>query len=219
MVPLVSCVWSTSQAAALGYPARYLFAFLDNHGMLSVTGSPQWRTVVGGSRSYVEKAAKDLTSVRLATPVRSIHRDRGRRHRPRRRRRRRALRQRRRRHPRRHGAAPARRADRRRARRCSARSATPATTPCCTPTTSCCRERRRPRRPGTTCMPSCATSSADVIVSYDINRLQRLNPDAVPRQPQCHRPRSIRSVIVARWTTSTRSTTSSRSPRSAGCPS
>jgi predicted NAD/FAD-binding protein len=75
MVPLVSCVWSTSREAALGYPARYLFSFLDNHGMLAVTGSPQWRTVVGGSRSYVEKAAKELTSVRLATPVRSIHRD------------------------------------------------------------------------------------------------------------------------------------------------
>jgi uncharacterized protein len=75
VVPLVACVWSTSQRAALGYPARYLFAFLDNHGMLSVTGSPQWRTVVGGSRTYVEKAAKELTSVRLGTPVRAIHRD------------------------------------------------------------------------------------------------------------------------------------------------
>jgi uncharacterized protein len=75
MVPLVSCVWSTSQQAALSYPARYLFSFLDNHGMLTVTGSPQWRTVVGGSRRYVERAAKELTSVRLCTPVRTIHRD------------------------------------------------------------------------------------------------------------------------------------------------
>jgi predicted NAD/FAD-binding protein len=73
-VPLVACVWSTSQEAALGYPARYLFSFLANHGMLTVTGSPQWRTVAGGSRSYVEKAAKGLTSVRLTTPVRSIAR-------------------------------------------------------------------------------------------------------------------------------------------------
>ena len=29
--------------------------------MLSVTGSPQWRTVIGGSRTYVERAAKGLT--------------------------------------------------------------------------------------------------------------------------------------------------------------
>jgi predicted NAD/FAD-binding protein len=75
IVPLDACVWSTSQEAALAYPARYLFSFLDNHGMLAVTGSPQWRTVVGGSRTYVEKAAKELTSVRLATPVRAVHRD------------------------------------------------------------------------------------------------------------------------------------------------
>jgi uncharacterized protein len=75
IVPLVACVWSTSQEAALGYPARYLFSFLDNHGMLTVSGSPQWRTVVGGSDTYVQKAVKELTSVRLATAVRSIHRD------------------------------------------------------------------------------------------------------------------------------------------------
>jgi predicted NAD/FAD-binding protein len=75
VVPLVSCVWSSPQHTALGYPARYLFSFLDNHGMLSVTGSPQWRTVVGGSRSYVERAAKGLTAVRLATAVTSIARD------------------------------------------------------------------------------------------------------------------------------------------------
>jgi predicted NAD/FAD-binding protein len=74
MVPVVSCVWSTSPGQAQGYPARYLFAFLDNHGMLSVTGSPPWRTVVGGSRSYVDRVAKGITAVRLATGVCSIRR-------------------------------------------------------------------------------------------------------------------------------------------------
>ena len=49
-VPVVSCVWSSGQDTALLYPARYLFRFLDHHGMLTVTGSPQWFTVVGGSR-------------------------------------------------------------------------------------------------------------------------------------------------------------------------
>ncbi len=73
-VPLVSAVWSSGRADALEYPARYLFRFLDNHGMLSVRGSPQWRTVVGGSRTYVERAAKGLTSVRTATPVRGLRR-------------------------------------------------------------------------------------------------------------------------------------------------
>ena len=74
MVPVVSAVWSAAPGVALRYPARYLFTFLANHGMLTVFGSPSWRTVVGGSRSYVERAVKHLTAVRVATPVRSIGR-------------------------------------------------------------------------------------------------------------------------------------------------
>ena len=74
VVPVVSCVWSCPPGTALLYPARYLFAFLANHGLLSVTGSPQWRTVVGGSRSYVERAAKELTAVQVSTPVRGVGR-------------------------------------------------------------------------------------------------------------------------------------------------
>lgn len=74
MTPVVSCVWSCAPEIALEYPARYLFSFLENHGMLSVTGSPQWRTVVGGSHAYVQKAAKNLTAVHTSTPVTSVRR-------------------------------------------------------------------------------------------------------------------------------------------------
>ena len=74
MLPLVAAVWSCGFEGARGYPARYLFTFLDNHGMLTVTGSPQWRTVTGGSRTYVERAAKNLSAVITATPIRSIAR-------------------------------------------------------------------------------------------------------------------------------------------------
>jgi predicted NAD/FAD-binding protein len=74
MVPLVSCVWSCPPRTALQYPARSLFTFFQHHGALSVSGSPQWRTVVGGSRSYVERAAKELTATELSTPVRRVRR-------------------------------------------------------------------------------------------------------------------------------------------------
>jgi predicted NAD/FAD-binding protein len=74
VVPLVSAVWSAAPGDSLRYPARYLFAFLANHGMLSVTGSPRWWTVTGGSRTYVERAVKHLTAVATATPVRGITR-------------------------------------------------------------------------------------------------------------------------------------------------
>jgi uncharacterized protein len=74
VTPLIAAVWSCGPRTALQYPARYLFAFLDHHGMLSVSGSPRWRTVVGGSRSYVQRAVKELAAVRTGTPVRSIAR-------------------------------------------------------------------------------------------------------------------------------------------------
>lgn len=74
LYPLVAAVWSCGFDGARSYPARYLFRFLDNHGMLTVTGSPQWRTVTGGSRTYVERVAKQLTSVATATPIRSVTR-------------------------------------------------------------------------------------------------------------------------------------------------
>ena len=57
MESLVAAVWSCDPAVALDYPARYLFEFLDHHGMLGVFGSPQWRTVTGGSREYVDRVA------------------------------------------------------------------------------------------------------------------------------------------------------------------
>lgn len=74
MVPVIAAVWSTAPSQALEYPARYLFSFLDNHGMLTVTGSPTWRTVTGGSRSYVERVIAQLDAVRLAAPVSSVRR-------------------------------------------------------------------------------------------------------------------------------------------------
>jgi predicted NAD/FAD-binding protein len=74
MTPVVSAVWSCPPATAGQYPARYLFSFLAHHGMLRVTGTPQWRTVVGGSRSYVERVAKELSAVRTSTAVDAVRR-------------------------------------------------------------------------------------------------------------------------------------------------
>ena len=74
MTPLVAAVWSCDDDDALEYPARSLFTFLDHHGMLSVGGSPAWRTVMGGSRSYVDKVLDQVADVRLATPVIGVSR-------------------------------------------------------------------------------------------------------------------------------------------------
>ncbi|MGW5782240.1 NAD(P)/FAD-dependent oxidoreductase [Streptomyces sp. NPDC003863] len=73
-LPLVSAVWSCPARTALAYPAAYLFAFLDHHGLLSVTGSPQWKTVTGGSAAYVAAVAKQVQRVHTSSPVDAVRR-------------------------------------------------------------------------------------------------------------------------------------------------
>ncbi|MFB7949803.1 NAD(P)/FAD-dependent oxidoreductase [Kitasatospora phosalacinea] len=78
VTPVVSAVWSCAPDLAGDYPARYLFAFLANHGLLSVTGSPTWRTVVGGSAAYVARIAEHVAAragtVHRSAPVRAVRR-------------------------------------------------------------------------------------------------------------------------------------------------
>ncbi len=72
MEPLVAAVWSCDPATSLDYPARYLFTFLEHHGMLGIFGSPEWRTVTGGSGTYVAALAAALPDIRLETKVTSV---------------------------------------------------------------------------------------------------------------------------------------------------
>jgi predicted NAD/FAD-binding protein len=53
LMPMVSAIWSSGTELAADYPRDALLRFLDNHGLLQVTGQPEWRTVVGGSHSYI----------------------------------------------------------------------------------------------------------------------------------------------------------------------
>ncbi|MFJ6793766.1 NAD(P)/FAD-dependent oxidoreductase [Streptomyces sp. NPDC091268] len=73
-LPLVASVWSCPAQAALSHPAAHLFAFLRHHGLLSITGSPQWKTVAGGSAAYVTAAAKHIQRIRTSSPVRAVRR-------------------------------------------------------------------------------------------------------------------------------------------------
>ncbi|MEK9658609.1 MAG: FAD-dependent oxidoreductase [Chloroflexota bacterium] len=77
LVPLISAVWSMPAGRVGDFPLAFLLRFLANHGLLSVGGRLPWRTVTGGSRSYVDRAAVLLgDGVRLGTPVRTVRRDR-----------------------------------------------------------------------------------------------------------------------------------------------
>jgi predicted NAD/FAD-binding protein len=73
-VPVVSCVWSSGDGDSLQYPARHLFEFLRNHGMLELGNSPTWKTVVGGSKKYVDAIIALFPNAKKTEPVISIRR-------------------------------------------------------------------------------------------------------------------------------------------------
>ncbi|MFY2762508.1 NAD(P)/FAD-dependent oxidoreductase [Arenimonas sp. MALMAid1274] len=78
LVPMASALWSSPVNGVMGFPAKYLARFMDNHHMLQVQDRPAWRVVTGGSSSYVRALQKTwAASVRLSCPVRAVRRDAG----------------------------------------------------------------------------------------------------------------------------------------------
>jgi uncharacterized protein len=76
IVPQAAAVWSADPRQLWSFPARFLLEFFDRHGMLGFRDRPQWRTIAGGSRRYVDAIVGRLGErrVRLCSPVRSIAR-------------------------------------------------------------------------------------------------------------------------------------------------
>ncbi len=75
IVPQVSAVWSADPHQMRSFPARFLAEFFDNHGMLGLTGRPRWRTVTGGSESYVHALIQPWRHrLRLGAAVQAIER-------------------------------------------------------------------------------------------------------------------------------------------------
>ncbi len=75
LVPLVGAIWSAPDGNALALPAEFVLGFFENHGFLQIRNVVPWRTVVGGSRVYVDRLAAELRArVRLGVPVRRVAR-------------------------------------------------------------------------------------------------------------------------------------------------
>jgi predicted NAD/FAD-binding protein len=75
LAPMGAAIWSSSPARMREMPARFFLRFFANHGLLGVRDAPQWYTIEGGSRSYVDALIARLRGrVALGVPVRSVRR-------------------------------------------------------------------------------------------------------------------------------------------------
>ena len=75
LIPMGAAIWSTSPSKMLEFPARYFIQFLVNHGLVTLTDRPIWRTIVGGSWKYIDRLTNPFRDrIRLNCPVISVRR-------------------------------------------------------------------------------------------------------------------------------------------------
>lgn len=75
ILPMAAAIWSASPLRLRDYPASGFIRFFENHGLLRFSDRPQWRTVVGGSRTYVDRlTAAFADGLRLDCSARFVRR-------------------------------------------------------------------------------------------------------------------------------------------------
>jgi predicted NAD/FAD-binding protein len=74
LLPMIGCIWSCPTDQMLQFPIATLIRFCHNHGLIQVTDRPQWYTVRGGSRQYVDKLVRGLRDARSGAAVRGVRR-------------------------------------------------------------------------------------------------------------------------------------------------
>lgn len=74
LLPMGAAIWSTTAAEMKAYPAAAFIRFFQSHGLLSLADRPQWRTVDGGSRAYVEQLTASYRNRIRFGGVRAIRR-------------------------------------------------------------------------------------------------------------------------------------------------
>jgi predicted NAD/FAD-binding protein len=73
--PMAACIWSTPAQQIDEFPLATFLTFCRNHGLISVNNRPQWRTVKGGARHYVQRLAADLTDIRTGVLLAGVRHD------------------------------------------------------------------------------------------------------------------------------------------------
>ena len=77
LIPMGAAIWSAPPKQMRRFPVRYFIQFCMNHGLLSLSDRPQWRTVTGGAARYIDAMLRSRPiEVRLNSPVRQLLRGR-----------------------------------------------------------------------------------------------------------------------------------------------
>lgn len=75
LLPMAAAIWSTPAGRVGQFPALSFLRFFNNHGLLSLLHRPRWRTVSGGSCSYVRAFMRRFRGeVRLEAPIEEVRR-------------------------------------------------------------------------------------------------------------------------------------------------
>ena len=75
LLPMAAAIWSCPPDTMLDFPAESLARFFDNHRLLNPLERPAWRSVVGGSHSYVKRIAAELGPERMMSDAAvAVHR-------------------------------------------------------------------------------------------------------------------------------------------------
>jgi predicted NAD/FAD-binding protein len=75
LLPMLGCIWSCPTDQMLQFPVATMVRFCHNHGLIQVVNRPQWFTVTGGAKHYVEKLLQHIPHKHLQTPVKRIERN------------------------------------------------------------------------------------------------------------------------------------------------
>lgn len=74
LLPMAGCIWSCPTEQMLAFPLATFVRFCHNHGLIQVNNRPQWHTVTGGARHYVQKMLEAIPHSYLNTAVTSVRR-------------------------------------------------------------------------------------------------------------------------------------------------
>ena len=75
LLPMLGCIWSCPTDQMLQFPVATMVRFCHNHGLIQVVNRPQWFTVTGGAKHYVEKLLQHIPHTHLQTPVERVERN------------------------------------------------------------------------------------------------------------------------------------------------